>query len=86
MGVFTYFTMDATSHSTIVNPVTVSHDRTRPLSKKLGHCLETHTGSHLEVDETVSPDNTTIIQLYHISQLLILLLFFMIAPARLQKI
>jgi len=23
--------------------------------------LETHTGSHLEVDETVSPDNTTVI-------------------------
>lgn len=30
---------DATSHSTIVNPVTVSHDRTRPLSKNSGHCL-----------------------------------------------
>ena len=50
-------------HSTVqpVNPVTVSYDRTRPLSKNLGHCLETHTGSHLEVDETVSPDNTTVI-------------------------
>ena len=23
--------------------------------------METHTGSHLEVDETVSPDNTTVI-------------------------
>jgi hypothetical protein len=49
------------SHSTTVNPVTVSHDRTRPLSKNSGHCLETHTGSHLEVDETVSRDNTTVI-------------------------
>ena len=50
-------------HSTVqpVNPVTVSYDRTRPLSKNLGHCLETHTGSQLEVDETVSPDNTTVI-------------------------
>ena len=52
---------DATSHSIIVNPVTVCHDRTRPLSKNPGHCLETHTGSHLEVDETDSPDNTTVI-------------------------
>ena len=45
----------------------VSHDRTRPLLKNSGpgHCLETHTGSHLEVDETVSPDNTTTL-LYHI--------------------
>ena len=51
---------NATSHSTIVNPVTVSHDKTRPLSKNSGHCLETHTGSHLEVDGTVSPDNTTL--------------------------
>ena len=50
---------DATSHSRIANPVIVSHDRTRPLSKKSGHCLETHTRFHLEVDETVSPDNTT---------------------------
>ena len=50
-------------HSTVqhVNPVTVSYDRIRPLSKNLGHCLETHTGSHLEVEETVSPDNTTVI-------------------------
>jgi hypothetical protein len=47
-------TMDATSHSTIVNPVTVSHDRTRPLSNNSGNCLETHTGSYLEVDETGS--------------------------------
>ena len=31
---------DATSHSTSVNPVTVSHDRTRPLSKNPGHCLD----------------------------------------------
>ena len=53
-------TMDATSHSTIVNPFTVSHDRNRPLSKNSGHCLETHTGSHLEVEETDSPDNTVI--------------------------
>ena len=54
-------TMNATSHSTIVNPVTVSHDRTRPLSNNSGHCLESHTGSHLEFDETDSPDNTTVI-------------------------
>ena len=54
MGVFTYFTMDATSHSTIVNPVTVSHDRTRPLSKKLGHCLENDTGSQLEDADTAT--------------------------------
>jgi hypothetical protein len=45
----------------LVNPVIVSHDRTRPLSKNAGHCLETHTRSHLEVDETDSPDNTTVI-------------------------
>jgi len=44
--------MDATSHSTIVNPGTVSHDRNRPLSYNSGHCLQTHTGSHLDVDET----------------------------------
>mgnify|MGYP006451603675 CR=1 FL=1 len=49
------FTMDAMSHSTIVNPVTVSHDRNRTLSNN------SHAGSHLEVDETVSPDNTTVI-------------------------
>ena len=54
MGVFTYFTMDATSHSTIVNPVTVSHDRTRPLSKKLGHCLETNAESQLEDVDTAT--------------------------------
>ena len=76
-------TMDATSHSTIVNPVTVSHDRNRPLSNNSGHCLETHTGSHLEVDETDSPDNTTVIS--H-PQLPILLLFFMTAPGPLQQI
>jgi len=45
-------TMNATSHSTIVNPVTVSHDRTRPLSKKLGHCLETNAESQLEDVDT----------------------------------
>ena len=54
-------TMDATSHSTNVNPVTVSHDRTRPLSNNSDHCLETHTRSHLEVDETDSSDNTPVI-------------------------
>ena len=43
---------DATSHSTSVNPVTVSHDRTRPLSKKLGHCLETNAESQLEDVDT----------------------------------
>ena len=74
-------TMDATSHSTIVNPFTVSHDRNRPLSKNSGHCLETHTGSHLEVEETDSPD-----KLYLIPQLPILLLFFMRAPSPLQQI
>jgi hypothetical protein len=57
-------TMDATSHSTIFNPVTVSHDRTQPLttanfstvfhdsvrppSKNSGHCLENDAGSQLE--------------------------------------
>ena len=57
---------DATSHSTIVNPVTVSHDRTQPLttanfstvfhdsvrppSKNSGHCLENDAGSQLEDD------------------------------------
>ena len=54
-------TMDVMSHSIIVNPVTVPHDRTRPLTNNSGHCLETHTGSHLDVDETVSPDSTTVI-------------------------
>jgi hypothetical protein len=54
-------TMDAMSHSTIVNPVTVFHDRTRPLTNNSGHCLETHTGSHLDVNETDSPDSTTVI-------------------------
>ena len=44
--------MDATSHSTIVNPVTVSHDRTRPPSKKIGHCLENDTESQLEDADT----------------------------------
>jgi hypothetical protein len=74
-------TMDATSHSATVNPVTVSHDRTQPLSNNSDHCLETHTGFHLEVDETDSADNITVI-----SQLPILLLFFMTAPGTLQKI
>ena len=55
-------TMEEVSHSTIANPITVSHDRTRPLTNNSGHCLETHTGSHLDVYETVSPDsNTTVI-------------------------
>ena len=54
-------TMDVMSHSTIVNPATVSHDRTRPLTNNSGHCLETNMGSHLEVDETISPDSTTVI-------------------------
>ena len=53
-------TMDATSHSTIVNPSTLFHDRTRPLSNNSGHCLETHTGYHLEDEETGSPANTVI--------------------------
>jgi len=53
-------TMDATSHSTIVNPFTVSHDRNRPLSKNSGHCLETHTGSHLEDEDTATTANTVI--------------------------
>jgi hypothetical protein len=52
---------DATSHSTIVNPVTVSHDRNRPLSNNSGHYLETYTGCHSEFNETDSPDNTTVI-------------------------
>jgi len=46
--------MDATSLSTIVNPSTAFHDRNRPLSKNSGHCLETHTGSHLEDEDTDS--------------------------------
>ena len=54
-------TMDATSHSTIVNPGTVFHDRTRPLSNNSGHCLETHTRSNLEDEDTESPDNTAVI-------------------------
>ena len=54
-------TMDVMSRSIIVNLVTVPHDRTRPLTNISGHCLETHTGSHLDVDETVSPDSTTVI-------------------------
>jgi hypothetical protein len=49
------------SHSVMVNPVTVSHDRTRPLTNNSGHCLETRTGPHLDGDETVSPDSTTVI-------------------------
>jgi hypothetical protein len=53
----------------------------RPLSNNSGHCSETHTGSHLEVEETDSPD-----KLYLIPQLPILLLFFMRAPSPLQQI
>ena len=53
--------MDMMSHSIIVNPVTVSHDRTRPRTNHSGHCLETRTGPHLDGDETVSPDSTTVI-------------------------
>jgi hypothetical protein len=30
-------------------------------SQNLDYCTETQTGSHLEVDETDSPDNTTVI-------------------------
>ena len=53
-------TTDVTSHSTVVNLFTASHDRNWPLSKHSSHCLETHTGSHLEVDETDPPDNKVI--------------------------
>ena len=49
--------MDATSLSTIVNPSTAFHDRNRPLSKNSGHCLETHTGSHLEDEDTATSAN-----------------------------
>ena len=49
------------SHSVMVNPVTVSHDRTRPLTNNSGHSLETCTGPHLDGNETVSPDSTTVI-------------------------
>ena len=49
------------SHSTTVNPVTVSHDRTRPLSKNSGHCLETHTGSHFKAEtESLKSINTNL--------------------------
>ena len=54
-------TMDVMSHSIIVNPVTVPHDRTRPLTNNSGHSLETCTGPHLDGNETVSPDSTTVI-------------------------
>jgi hypothetical protein len=50
-------TMDAMSHSTNVNPSNVFHDRARPLSNNSGHCLENHTGSHLEDEDTVTSSN-----------------------------
>ena len=42
------------SHSTIVNPSTVFHDRTRPLSTNSGHCLGNDAGSHLEDEDTAA--------------------------------
>jgi hypothetical protein len=54
-------TMDTMSQSVLVHPVNVSHDRTRPLTNNSGHCLETRMGPHLDGDETVSPDSTTVI-------------------------
>ena len=42
------YTMDAMSQSTSVHPSAVFHVRTRPLSNNAGHCLQNHTGSHLE--------------------------------------
>ena len=54
-------TMDTMSQSVMVNPVNVSHDRNRPLTNNSGHCLETRMGPHLDGDETVSPDSTTVI-------------------------
>ena len=53
--------MGTMSHSVMFNPVTVSHDRTRPLTNNSGHSLETCTGPHLDGNETVSPDSTTVI-------------------------
>ena len=76
-------TMDTMSHSVMVNPVTVSHDRTRPLTNNSGHCLETRMGPHLDGDETVSPDSTTVISN---NCLPILLMLFMTAPGSLQKL
>jgi hypothetical protein len=49
--------MDAMSHSTNINPSTVFHDRTRPLSNNSGHCLEAHTGSYLEDEDTATLAN-----------------------------
>jgi len=54
-------TMDKMPQSVMVNPVNVSHDRTQPLTNNSGHCLETRMGPHLDGDETVSPDSTTVI-------------------------
>jgi len=48
---------DAMSHYTIVHPSTVFHDRTRLLSNNPGHCLKTHTGSHLKHEVTAASAN-----------------------------
>ena len=46
------------SYPTNVNPSSVFHDRTRPLSNNACHCLETHAGSHLKDEDTATSANT----------------------------
>jgi hypothetical protein len=49
--------MIAIHQSTNVKSSIVFHDRTRPLSKNSGHCLENHTGSHLEDEDIATSYN-----------------------------
>ena len=42
------------THSTNVNPPTVSQDRTWPPLNNSGHCLESRTGSRSGVEETTT--------------------------------
>ena len=52
-------TADMISRFMIVNPPTVSQDRTRSLLNNSGHCLENRTGSRSEVEDTTISANLT---------------------------
>jgi len=68
---------------TLQLPILLLFLMTEPGHSHLGHCLETHTGSHLEVGERDSPDNTVI---SHLTTANSYTAFHDIAPGPLQKI
>ena len=76
-------TMEEVSHSTIANPITVSHDRTRPLTNNSGQCWKLIRDLNWR---STRQSHQIVLQLYQLSQLPILLLLFMTAPGSLQKL